>query len=123
MTHIIADAPGPAGHGARAARGSVLCRCDPRDASRAACEVPVISSNTGGIPELNIQGVTGYLSEIGDIEDMTNKALLILDKNNLPKFKENALKRAKEFDISRILPLYEEYYVKVIEKTRVKVNT
>lgn len=85
-----------------------------------ACEVPVISSNTGGIPELNIQGVTGFLSNVGDIEDMTRKALFVLDKNNLPRFKQNALNRAKEFDISRILPQYEEYYARVIEKTNVK---
>ncbi|MBX2947049.1 MAG: N-acetyl-alpha-D-glucosaminyl L-malate synthase BshA [Cyclobacteriaceae bacterium] len=84
-----------------------------------ACEVPVISSNTGGIPELNSQGVTGFLSNVGDIEDMTRKALFVLDKNNLPRFKQNALNRAKEFDISRILPQYEEYYARVIEKTNV----
>jgi N-acetyl-alpha-D-glucosaminyl L-malate synthase BshA len=82
-----------------------------------ACEVPVISTNTGGLPELNIQGGTGFLSNIGDIEDMTQKALFVLDKDNLPRFKENALKRAKEFDISRILPLYESYYQQVMEKT------
>jgi N-acetyl-alpha-D-glucosaminyl L-malate synthase BshA len=84
-----------------------------------ACEVPVISSNTGGIPELNIHGVTGFLSKVGDVEDMTRNALFVLDKNNLPKFKANALNRAKEFDISRILPQYESHYTKVIEKTRV----
>jgi len=87
-----------------------------------ACEVPVISSNTGGIPELNIHGKTGYLSNIGDVEDMTRNALLILDKNNLPKFKANALARAKEFDISRILPLYEDYYQKVIEKASANIS-
>ncbi len=87
-----------------------------------ACEVPVISSNTGGLPELNIQGVTGFLSNVGDTEDMTQKALHVLDKNNLPKFKANALKRAKEFDIGRILPLYEAYYYKVIEKSKVIVT-
>ena len=85
-----------------------------------ACEVPVISSNTGGLPELNVQGVTGFLSNVGDIEDMTRKSLFVLDKNNLPKFKENALKRAKEFDISKILPLYENYYEKILEKAAVK---
>lgn len=85
-----------------------------------ACEVPVISSNTGGLPELNIQGVTGFMSAVGDVEDMTRNALLVLDKNNLPKFKENALNRAKEFDITRILPLYEQYYQRVMEKTSVK---
>jgi N-acetyl-alpha-D-glucosaminyl L-malate synthase BshA len=81
-----------------------------------ACEVPVISSNTGGIPELNIHGETGFLSNIGDVEDMTRNALFILDKSNLPKFKANALARAKQFDISRILPLYEDYYQKIIVK-------
>jgi N-acetyl-alpha-D-glucosaminyl L-malate synthase BshA len=88
-----------------------------------ACEVPVISSNTGGLPELNIQGVTGFMSAVGDVEDMTQKALFVLDKNNLPTFKENALKRAKEFDITRILPLYETFYHKVIEKAAVKADT
>lgn len=82
-----------------------------------ACEVPVISSNTGGIPELNIDGVTGFLSAVGDVEDMSKKALIVLDKDNLPRFKENALKRAREFDISQVRPLYEALYVKVLEKT------
>jgi glycosyltransferase involved in cell wall biosynthesis len=85
-----------------------------------ACEVPVISSNTGGIPELNVQGETGFLSPVGDIEDMTRNALYILDKNNLPRFRQNALKRAQEFDITRILPLYESYYSKILEKTTAK---
>lgn len=87
-----------------------------------ACEVPVISSNTGGIPELNIQGVTGFLSNIGDVEEMSKNALYILDKAHLPKFKENALKRAKEFDISRILPLYEAYYQKVMDKAAANIS-
>jgi L-malate glycosyltransferase len=85
-----------------------------------ACEVPVVSSNTGGIPELNVQGVTGFLSPIGDVEDMTRKSLFILDKDNLPTFKENALQRAKEFDITRILPLYESYYNKILVKSTAK---
>jgi L-malate glycosyltransferase len=85
-----------------------------------ACEVPVISSNTGGIPELNVQGVTGFLSPVGDVDDMTRKALFILDKDNLPRFKENALARAKEFDITRILPLYESYYNKILVKSTAK---
>jgi N-acetyl-alpha-D-glucosaminyl L-malate synthase BshA len=86
-----------------------------------ACEVPVISSNAGGIPELNINGVTGFLSNVGDVEEMTKNALHILDKDNLPSFKQNALKRAKEFDISRILPLYENFYAKVMEKSTEKI--
>ena len=87
-----------------------------------ACEVPIISSNTGGIPELNVQGVTGFLSNVGDVEDMTSKSLLILDKNNLPRFKENALNRAKEFDITRILPQYEAYYNKVLAASRARAR-
>lgn len=82
-----------------------------------ACEVPLISSNAGGLPELNQQGVTGFLSEVGDVADMSRKALFVLDKNNLPAFKENALRRAREFDLANILPLYEQVYMRVIEKT------
>lgn len=85
-----------------------------------ACEVPLISSNAGGLPELNVQGVTGFLSPVGDVEDMTRKALFILDKKNLPTFKVNALKRAKEFDIANILPLYEKVYQRVLEKSASK---
>jgi N-acetyl-alpha-D-glucosaminyl L-malate synthase BshA len=81
-----------------------------------ACEVPVISSNTGGLPELQLQGITGFMSNVGDVEDMTRNALFILDKNHLPQFKKNALARAKEFDISNILPLYERYYEKILTK-------
>jgi N-acetyl-alpha-D-glucosaminyl L-malate synthase BshA len=85
-----------------------------------ACEVPVISSNTGGLPELNVQGITGFMSNVGDVEDMTRNALHILNKDHLPSFKANALKRAKEFDISNILPLYENYYQKILEKSAQK---
>lgn len=87
-----------------------------------ACEVPVISTNTGGLPELNVQGVTGFMSNVGDVEDMTRKSLFILDKNNLPRFKENALKKAQEFDISRVLPQYEEYYNDVLKKVKKAVS-
>ena len=87
-----------------------------------ACEVPVISTNTGGLPELQLQGVTGFMSNVGDTEDMTRSALFVLDKNNLPKFRENALKRAKEFDISNILPLYESYYKRILERSTVEAN-
>ncbi len=87
-----------------------------------ACEVPVVSSNAGGIPELNVNGVTGFLNDIGDIEGMSKNALYILDKANLPKFKANALKRAKEFDISKVLPLYEKHYRSVIEKSMAGVR-
>lgn len=85
-----------------------------------ACEVPVISTNVGGLPELNIPGVTGFLSAVGDTADMTRNAITILDPENLPAFKANALARAKEFDISRILPLYESFYTRVIDRKVVR---
>jgi L-malate glycosyltransferase len=83
-----------------------------------ACEVPVISSNTGGIPELNIHGVTGFMSDIGDIESMTKNAFYILDDNHLPTFKKNALERAKDFDINKILPHYEKFYYKIVNRAK-----
>ncbi len=80
-----------------------------------AAGVPVISSNTGGIPEINIQGYSGYLSNVGDVSDMARNALLILkDDETLKQFKENALGQAKIFSIEKILPLYEELYEKVM---------
>jgi N-acetyl-alpha-D-glucosaminyl L-malate synthase BshA len=82
-----------------------------------ACKVPVISSNAGGLPELNVQGVTGFLCDIGDVKGMAEKAIYILqDDERLNQFKENALKRAQEFDLSLILPIYENYYREVIAK-------
>jgi L-malate glycosyltransferase len=80
-----------------------------------ACEVPVISSNTGGLPELNVQGVTGFLSNVGDVDDMVRNAIYILQDENLPTFKANALARAQEFDITNIVPMYERHYEKVLE--------
>ncbi len=82
-----------------------------------ACEVPIISTNAGGLPELNVNGVTGFLSNIGDIKEMTKNALFILDDENLPTFKANALQRAKEFDITSILPLYEDFYIKILNQS------
>ena len=73
--------------------------------------VPVISSNTGGIPEVNIDGVSGFLSDVGDIQSMTKNALKILkDDNTLEAFKTNAKKVALGFDIHEIVPIYEEIY-------------
>lgn len=82
-----------------------------------ACEVPVVSSNTGGLPELMVDGKTGFMSDVGDVEEMSKKALYILDDKNLPSFKVHALKRAQEFDVENILPLYEKYYMEVVERT------
>ena len=76
-----------------------------------ACEVPVISTNTGGIPEVNIEGLTGFLSGVGDIESMAKNALYILSDDSILKtFKTNALKQAQSFHIDKILPMYEEVY-------------
>ncbi|MFN8354340.1 MAG: N-acetyl-alpha-D-glucosaminyl L-malate synthase BshA [Spirosomataceae bacterium] len=80
-----------------------------------ACEVPVVSSNAGGIPEVNVHGVTGFLSNIGDVDDMALHALFILKDENLPVFKHNAVERAKDFDITNILPQYESYYERIVE--------
>ena len=82
-----------------------------------AVEVPVISSNAGGIPEINIQGKTGFMSNVGDFEDMAKNAIYILqDEARLKEFKANALAHAKTFDIKNILPQYEAYYTKVINQ-------
>ncbi|MBP4142350.1 N-acetyl-alpha-D-glucosaminyl L-malate synthase BshA [Flavobacterium sp. P4023] len=82
-----------------------------------ACGVPVISSNSGGLPEVNFEGISGYLSNVGNIEDMAKNALKILkDDATLENFKENALSVAKQFDIKNILPLYEDLYQKAINK-------
>lgn len=84
-----------------------------------ACKVPVITSNAGGLPELNINGVTGYMDNVGDIDAMAEHAISILkDDARLAEFKEGALKRAHEFDLSLILPIYEDYYREVIEKSK-----
>lgn len=84
-----------------------------------ACEVPVVSSNSGGLPELNIDGVSGFTCNLGDVDTMIEKSLYILKDENLPQFKAGALKRAKEFDISNILPKYEAFYYKIVDGFKV----
>jgi L-malate glycosyltransferase len=80
-----------------------------------AVEVPVISSDAGGLPEINIQGKTGFMSPVGDYADMAKNAVFILeDEGRLREFKRNALQQAKVFDIANILPQYEDYYNQVI---------
>lgn len=84
-----------------------------------ACEVPVISSNTGGIPEINIEGKTGFLSKVGDVDDMAKNTLQLLQNEDLlAQFKANALIQAKKFEISKVLPLYERYYEKVLAASK-----
>ena len=81
-----------------------------------AWSVPVISSNSGGLSEVNFDGISGYLSNVGDVDSMAENALKILDDDvTLAKFRKSALEIAKQFDIKNILPLYEELYHKAIE--------
>lgn len=82
-----------------------------------ASRVPVISTNSGGLPEVNVHGVSGYMSNVGDVEDMAKNAIRILiDDKSLDQFKENAYQQAKQFDIEKILPMYEKLYRDVIGK-------
>ena len=80
-----------------------------------AAEVPVISTNAGGLPEIMEDGFCGYMSAVGDIEDMSRKAISILqDDATLNRFKANALKQARMFDIDNIVPQYEKLYSRLI---------
>ncbi|PBJ09011.1 N-acetyl-alpha-D-glucosaminyl L-malate synthase BshA [Flavobacterium sp. ACN6] len=81
-----------------------------------ACGVPVISSNSGGLPEVNFDGFSGYLSNVGNVEEMAENALKILrDDTVLNQFKANALEVARKFDIKNILPKYEALYQKAVD--------
>ncbi len=80
-----------------------------------ACKVPVLSSNAGGLPELNVNGFCGFLDNVGDIDGMAKHAIEILkDDDTLNQFKENAFLRAKDFDLKKILPIYVEYYEEIV---------
>ena len=80
-----------------------------------AAEVPVISTNAGGLPEIIIQGNCGFMSDVGDVEDMCKNAFFILrDKETHDRFKANALLQAKRFDIDNIVPQYEKLYQRLI---------
>jgi len=88
-----------------------------------ACKVPIITSNAGGLPELNVNGFCGYMSNVGDVDDMAANAISILESDDvLNQFKENAFKRAQDFDLKKVLPVYIDYYTKVIE-TQSKLTT
>jgi N-acetyl-alpha-D-glucosaminyl L-malate synthase BshA len=80
-----------------------------------ACGVPVISSNSGGLPEVNKDDFSGYLSDVGDVAKMSRDAISLLkDEHKLAQFKVNALETAKLFDIQNIMPLYEQVYFKAL---------
>ncbi len=76
-----------------------------------AAGVPVVSTNAGGLSEINIAGETGYMSNVGDVDSMSKQALCILQNDEtLKKFKNNASAHAQQFDIKNIIPLYEKLY-------------
>ena len=81
-----------------------------------ACQVPIISSNAGGIPEVNIDGETGYVLEIADVNGMAEKAIhLLSDADKLAQFSQSAYNRAKEFSLENVLPAYEDFYRSVVD--------
>lgn len=83
--------------------------------------VPVISSNSGGLPEVNIEGFSGYLSDVGNINEMTSNALSILKEENvLNTFKANAKAQSLNFDLHEIVPKYEAIYKKTLANVFVK---
>jgi len=81
-----------------------------------AAAVPVISTNVGGLPEINLNNYSGFLSKVGDVEDMCKNTLQILsDEVKLKEFKHNALQQAMKFDINNIVPEYEALYKTFID--------
>ncbi|MBT9393914.1 N-acetyl-alpha-D-glucosaminyl L-malate synthase BshA [Hymenobacter sp. NST-14] len=86
-----------------------------------ACEVPVVSTNAGGIPELNEHGITGMVSEVGAVADMVKNALYVLQDENLPRFKAAARAHAETFALEHIVPLYEACYQRAIDAVAVSV--
>jgi len=86
-----------------------------------ACGVPVISTNTGGLPEINVHGVTGYLSDVGNVTEMAKYAIDILASDErLATFKANALQHTRSFERDQIVPLYENLYKQVIRDYKLK---
>ncbi len=81
--------------------------------------VPVVSSDTGGLPELNLQGETGFLSPIGDVNSMAEQSIqILLEDHTLENFKKNAKKQSLRYDIHDIMPLYEAAYEEAIQLVR-----
>jgi len=81
-----------------------------------ACSVPVISSNTGGLPEVNIHNESGFLSDVGNVDEMAKNALSILREDAvLTEFKNKAKKTAMKFNTKNIVPMYEEVYAQAMK--------
>ena len=84
-----------------------------------ASKVAVVSSNAGGLPEININGETGYVENFDDVDQMSKKAISILsNRENLENFKNKAFLKAKEYDINNIVPLYEKTYQKALDSIK-----
>jgi N-acetyl-alpha-D-glucosaminyl L-malate synthase BshA len=85
-----------------------------------AMKMPVISTNSGGLPEVNVNNKTGFLSNVGDVDNMAANTLKLLKSEKLlNEFKHNAFEQAKKFDIEKILPKYEEIYYQLAGKIQV----
>jgi glycosyltransferase involved in cell wall biosynthesis len=83
-----------------------------------AAGVPVVSTNAGGLGEINIDGVTGFMGNVGDVATMSQQAIAILkDEDTLQQFKNNAAQQALKFDIHNIVPLYEDLYQRFLPKS------
>ncbi|SUZ52247.1 uncharacterized protein METZ01_LOCUS5101 [marine metagenome] len=84
-----------------------------------ASKVPVVSSNAGGLSEINIHGETGYLTDANDIKSMSNYAISILENPKvLEEFKIRAFNKAESFDINKVVPIYEEIYIKALKQLK-----
>lgn len=91
-----------------------------------ACNVPLISTNAGGLPEINVEGQSGYMSNVGDVASMAQHAIYILsDPERLQQFKKGAIEQARKFEKQHVIPMYEKLYCEVIaayKAGRVVVN-
>jgi N-acetyl-alpha-D-glucosaminyl L-malate synthase BshA len=86
-----------------------------------AMKMPVISTNAGGLPEVNLNGKTGFTSDVGNVDEMASNAIKILsDEKLLEKFRHNAFAHAKKFDVNVILPMYENLYKRLVTKNKKK---
>jgi len=86
------------------------------------CSVPVVSSNIGGLPEVNVHGETGYLCDLDDIDCMGEFSVKILSDDKLhDQMSKNARKRAEDFEMCKIISIYEDYYREVLEKMKTQV--
>ena len=87
-----------------------------------ACGIPCVTSDAGGLPEVNLDGKTGFVCKIGDVDAMGAAGVRILKEEDLWKtFSDNAIERSLEFHLEKVVPLYENYYKKVLAESSVAV--